>query len=131
MPRVDGVVETALYVADLERATSFYTSLFGFSVVARGERLVALAVAPRQLLLLFRSGASVGLARGAHDGSGRLHMAFAIPAAELEVWDTWLAEKGVAVEERRTWELGGRSLYFRDPDGHLLEVATPGTWSVY
>ncbi|PYU59508.1 MAG: glyoxalase, partial [Acidobacteria bacterium] len=32
---------------------------------------------------------------------------------------------------KRTWELGGWSLYFRDPDRHLIELATPGTWSIY
>ena len=25
----------------------------------------------------------------------------------------------------------GNSVYFRDPDGHLLELATPGLWWVY
>jgi catechol 2,3-dioxygenase-like lactoylglutathione lyase family enzyme len=49
----------------------------------------------------------------------------------LVAWESWLREKGVAVEEKRSWETGGWSLYFRDPDRHLLELATPGTWSVY
>ena len=39
--------------------------------------------------------------------------------------------KGIALEEKRNWELGGCSLYFRDPDRHLLELATPGVWSIY
>jgi len=49
----------------------------------------------------------------------------------LPNWESWLQAKGIAVEEKRAWELGGWSLYFRDPDRHLLELATPGTWSVY
>lgn len=131
MPQLDGILETALYVNDLERSVRFYQALFGFQVVSSGKRLCALGVAGWQVLLLCKKRASASLARGAHDGDGQLHLAFAVPAAELDTWEAWLTQHGVPVEERRTWERGGRSLYFRDPDGHLVELATPGTWSIY
>jgi catechol 2,3-dioxygenase-like lactoylglutathione lyase family enzyme len=35
---------------------------------------------------------------------------------------------GIAIEGRTNWRRGGISIYFRDPDGHLLELATPGLW---
>jgi catechol 2,3-dioxygenase-like lactoylglutathione lyase family enzyme len=85
---------------------------------------------PHQVLLLFKKGASREIT-SPHDGDGELHLAFAISAAELANWESWLEQKGIAVEEKRSWELGGWSLYFRDPDRHLLELATPGTWTVY
>ncbi|MGB7753070.1 MAG: hypothetical protein WCF88_16060, partial [Candidatus Acidiferrales bacterium] len=66
-----------------------------------------------------------------HDGDGELHIAFAIPADELGDWESWLQARGIAVEEKKEWELGGWSLYFRDLDRHLIEVATPGVWCVY
>jgi catechol 2,3-dioxygenase-like lactoylglutathione lyase family enzyme len=62
---------------------------------------------------------------------GLLDVAFAIPSAELARRESWLEGKGVAVEEKRAWDSGGWSLYFRDPDRHLVELATPGTWSVH
>ena len=87
-------------------------------------------VGSRQVLLLFKKGASRRIPTP-HGGAGELHLAFAISAAELASWEAWLAENGITVEEKRTWELGGQSLYFRDPDRHLIEVATPGVWSIY
>ncbi len=131
MPDLTGVLETALYVDDLARSARFYRSVLGLEVVESGERLCAMGVAGRHLLLLFKKGASADLPTGAHDGDGRLHVAFAIPAPALEAWESRLRERGVPIEEKRTWERGGRSLYFRDPDGHLLELATPGVWSIY
>lgn len=66
-----------------------------------------------------------------HDGAGPLHMAFAITADELAAWDAHLRAHGIEIEGRMVWERGGASLYFRDPDGHMLEVATPGLWRIY
>ena len=83
-----------------------------------------------QVLLLFKKGGSRTI-QSPHDGEGELHIAFAIPAAELATWEAWLAENGIEIEEKRTWEFGGQSLYFRDPDRHLIELATPGVWSNY
>jgi catechol 2,3-dioxygenase-like lactoylglutathione lyase family enzyme len=58
-------------------------------------------------------------------------MAFAIDADALAEWEKRLAEHGVAIEGRTTWRRGGISIYFRDPDRHLLELATPGLWATY
>lgn len=130
-PKTDGILESALYVSDLTRSVGFYQETFGFSVIADfGHRGCAMHAGPQQVLLLFKKGASREIT-SPHDGDGELHLAFAISAAELANWELWLAQKGIAVEEKRSWELGGWSLYFRDPDRHLLELATPGTWTVY
>jgi len=130
-PKLDGVLESSLYVDDLQRSVRFYEEVFGFPVISDfGERGCAMHVGSRQVLLLFKKGASRTIV-SPHDGDGELHVAFAIPASELAAWEMWLAEKGIAVEEKRSWELGGWSVYFRDPDRHMLELATPGVWSVY
>ena len=131
LPKTDGILESSLYVSDLPRSVRFYQETFGFRVISHfGERGCAMHAGARQVLLLFKKGASRDIT-SPHDGDGELHLAFAIPPAELANWESWLQQKGIAVEEKRTWELGGWSLYFRDPDRHLLELATPGVWSVY
>ena len=49
----------------------------------------------------------------------------------FEHWRHCLAQNDVAIESRVDWPRGGASLYFRDPDGHLLELITPGCWAIY
>jgi catechol 2,3-dioxygenase-like lactoylglutathione lyase family enzyme len=130
-PATNGILESSLYVDDLARSIRFYEDVMGFRVVSNfAERGCAMEAGPHQVLLLFKKGASRAI-QSPHDGDGELHVAFAIPAAELAKWEAWLASKGIAIEEKRSWELGGWSIYFRDPDQHLLELATPGVWPVY
>ncbi len=137
MPVLNGVLETALYVGDLKRSIQFYQDIFHFEVIAGDDRFCAFNVAGRQVLLLFRKGgttapvATPGGAIPPHDGDGHLHFAFSIPASERPDWEEWLKGKGVEIESRVHWPAGGVSLYFRDPDGHLVELATPGLWSIY
>jgi catechol 2,3-dioxygenase-like lactoylglutathione lyase family enzyme len=130
-PKTKGILESSLYVTDLARSVHFYEKIFGFRVISDfGGRGCAMEAGDRQVLLLFKKGASRAV-QSPHDGDGELHLAFAIAAPELATWEAWLAENGIELEETRAWELGGHSLYFRDPDRHLLEVATPGVWSIY
>ena len=66
-----------------------------------------------------------------HDGHGDLHIAFAIAADELPDWEKRLTARGIPIEGCAKWTRGGESIHFRDPDRHLLELATPGLWAIY
>ncbi|KRR23087.1 VOC family protein [Bradyrhizobium retamae] len=137
MPKLFGVIETALYVDDLDRARAFYEEVLSLEALTADPRFVAFDVGGRSVLLLFRRGSApetIQLPGGTippHDGSGPIHMAFAIPAAQLPLWEKTLGEHNVAIEGRTDWPRGGKSIYFRDPDNHLLELATPGIWKIY
>jgi catechol 2,3-dioxygenase-like lactoylglutathione lyase family enzyme len=101
------------------------------------ERFCALSVQDRQVLLLFLRGSDpkgTTLPFGfipAHGASGQSHIGFSIPADSLPAWRARLEKQGVTIESSFTWPGGGVSLYFRDPDGHLLELLTPGVWPIY
>ncbi len=130
-PPLDGLLETAIYVDDVDRAVQFYRDVLGLAIVDSGERLTAFSAGPRQLLLVFKRGASATLPRTPHDAGGAQHVAFAVSADTLDAWVAWLERHGIRLLETKRWERGGTSLYFHDPEGHLLELATPGVWSVY
>ena len=137
MPKLSGVIETALYVDDLDRARAFYQDVLGLAAMTSDARFVAFDVGGRNVLLLFHRGSTlepVHLPGGTippHDGNGPLHVAFAITADELPAWEKRLGEHNVAIEGRTDWPRGGKSIYFRDPDRHLLELVTPGVWTIY
>jgi catechol 2,3-dioxygenase-like lactoylglutathione lyase family enzyme len=130
-PKTEGILESSLYVADVARSAQFYEKIFGFRTISDfGGRGCAMEAGSRQVLLLFKKGGSRTI-QSPHDGDGELHLAFAIRAGELAGWEAWLKENEIAVVEKRRWDLGGQSIYFRDPDRHLIEIATPGVWSIY
>ena len=133
-PPIAGLLETSLYAADAGKTAAFYHELFGFKPLVESARLVAFEVARRHVLLVFQAGATeddVTDGRGTipgHDGRGRLHLAFSIAAADLDAWRLQLTELNLPIEGEYKWPRGGTSLYFRDPDGALVELATPGLW---
>ena len=135
--RPDRVIETCLYVDDLDRAARFYERVLGLALLRSDARFRAYDVGGKSVLLLFRRGATlqtVSMPGGTippHDGHGPLHVAFAVAADELAQWETRLHAESIQIEGRTTWSRGGHSIYFRDPDGHLLELATPGLWATY
>jgi catechol 2,3-dioxygenase-like lactoylglutathione lyase family enzyme len=127
-PKTEGILESSLslYVNDVDQSARFYAKIFGFRVISDfGGRGCAMEAGSRQVLLLFRKGGS-RVMQTPHDGNGELHIAFAIRAEALTAWEDWLAKNEIAVEEKRAWELGGQSIYFRDPDRHLIENCDTG-----
>jgi catechol 2,3-dioxygenase-like lactoylglutathione lyase family enzyme len=138
MPRLpSAILETALSVAELARARDFYSKLFGYAVMKSDERFCAFDIGGEQVLLLFVRGSDPDgtvLPFGRippHGTSGAGHVGFRIPEESLAAWRSKLQEQGIRIESEFTWPDGGTSIYFRDPDGHLLELLTPGVWPNY
>ncbi|GGD88691.1 lactoylglutathione lyase [Aureimonas endophytica] len=136
MPRLAGILETCLYVEDMARAHGFYSGVLGLArILEDGDRISVYEVTPAQVLILFKCGATLepvetpGGRIPPHDGAGPVHLAFMVEDAAVDDWRQHLAASRIAIESEVTWPKRGRSLYFRDPDGHALELATPNLWS--
>ena len=130
-PRIGSVLETALYVADLDQSVAFYQRVLGFTLAPEpSNRLCTLNITPSQVLLLFKKRGSVEATVTpygtipATDGDGFLHVTFFIPGSLFEIWQDHLRRAGVQIESLVNRPAGGRSIYFRDPDNHVLELKT-------
>ncbi len=142
--QVETLVETSLYVSDPFRSEQFYRQVLGLDPIARDPRIVAMSVNSRHVLLLIRKGGSrepietPGGTIPPSDADGQMHIAFSVSESALNSWEDQLQRCGVEIESRVDWtkvpwdgyisRRSGRSIYFRDPDGHSLELVTPGVW---
>ena len=128
MPPLD-ILETCLYVDDLAAAESFYSQVLGLVFHSRQEERHVFFRCGRGMMLLFNPEQSVLPGDiPSHGAHGPGHVAFAADEAELPAWRKHLEAHGVSIEKVVSWPGGGHSLYFRDPAGNSLELATPAIW---
>ena len=134
-PPFNRILESSLYVSSLERSAEFYRRVFDLEVMLRDERMCALAVPGRQVLLLFRHGGSTRPSETPfgvippHDANGSQHLCFSISHETFAAWRDHLLALNIIIESELVQPHGGSSLYFRDPDGHSIEVGTSGLWA--
>ncbi|HEY0030831.1 MAG TPA: VOC family protein [Bacteroidia bacterium] len=124
------IKETCIYVKDLQQSYVFYHEMLELEMI--GE------VKDRHIF--FRAGASVLLCFIAeqtlhhsfplppHGAHGQIHFAFEVEVLEYEKTKIEFSRKNISIEHEQQWKNGLHSFYFRDPDGHLLEVAQKGIW---
>ncbi|MCB0180422.1 MAG: VOC family protein [Anaerolineae bacterium] len=128
--KVDRILETCLYVDDLNAAEKFYRRILGVESFSRVNNRHVFFRCGESMLLLFnpletaKSSGDVPT-HGAH-GPG--HVAFAIAPDQIDLCRRQLQENGIAIETEITWPSGGRSIYFRDPAGNSVELATAQVW---
>ncbi len=58
----------------------------------------------------------------AHGTTSVAHGALAVAPSEQDAWRQRLLAHGVVIEHEQDWPMGTHSIYFRDPDGHSLEL---------
>ena len=131
--RIAGLHHITLLVRDAEQSSAFYRNLLGMRLVEQ----TANDDDPDARHLIFgdeegRPGTLVTcleypqLEPGSVGVGSTHHFALAVESEEeLRAWREWLALQGVpatdVMERSRT-----KSVYLRDPDGHIVELATGG-----
>ena len=131
------ILESALYVTDLDEAEAFYRDKLGLSVIAKAPSRHVFFRCGQGVVLLFDAEATreppapdAKLPVPPHGAAGEGHLCFAASEAEIDRWKAHLAGHGVAIEAEFEWPKGGRSIYFRDPSGNSLEFANPSIWGL-
>lgn len=127
-PRITGILETVLYVADVDRAERFYRDVMGLTQIGKEPGRHVFFRVGSGVLLLFR--AQTTRQAGSlppHGADGEIHVCFTTSPAEYARWKPRIQEHGIAILQETEWAQG-RSFYFRDPDGNLLELANADIW---
>ena len=130
--RADSVLETALHVTDLPAAERFYSQVLGLELYSREEGRHAFFRLGNAMLLLFnpaKTRQATGLVP-THGADGPGHVAFRLNPADIEAWRAHLESQHVPIETEVQWPNGGFSVYFRDPAGNSVELATPQMWGL-
>ena len=124
------VLETCLYVDDLDRAEQFYTQLLGLTLHSRVPGRHLFYRLDGSMLLIFdpRASAQPGDVPP-HAGAPGAHACLTLDPTQTDAWETRLRAAGLTVT-RYAWGDRGESLYFHDPAGNVLELAPPRIWGL-
>ncbi|MDJ1501762.1 VOC family protein [Xanthocytophaga agilis] len=123
------IKETCLYVTDLDRTKHFYHDLLGFPIISKVEgRHVFFRAGTSVLLCFISEKTKTDTHLPPHYGYGQLHLAFEAAPEEYEACKTKVLNVGIEIIHEETWSNGQTSFYFRDFDGHLLEIVPVGIW---
>lgn len=119
-PPLIGLRHAAIRVRDLGRSLAFYREILGFDLEWQPDPENAYLTSGTDNIALHQ-------ARSGQAPSGPQtldHLGLVVRnAAEVDQWEEYLKARGVDIaQESRTHRDGARSLYFRDPDGILIQL---------
>lgn len=127
-PRITGILETVLYVADIDRAEGFYRDVMALRQIGKDPGRHVFFRVGSAVLLVFRAERTRRSASlPSHGADGEIHVCFTTSPDEYETWKQRIRDHRIIIEQETEWP-GGRSFYFRDPDGNLLELANADIW---
>jgi catechol-2,3-dioxygenase len=139
-PQLGQVVESVLYASEATKLGGWYKDVMGLEPFLENAALSAFSLPNNTILLIFSRdmvtedrvvNGGVIPKHGSPTGLGQ-HIAFGCAGPEvIAEWEKHFQEKGVEIIARMDWELGGKSIYVHDSEGHVIEIMTTGVWTVY
>src|SRR4051812_31233415 len=121
---LEGIDHVALSVADVERSTKWYIDVLGFERRFDGMwgGVPVFIGLGKTAIALFPIRSSKPVSSGTVAGARFLHLAFGTNGEGFRLAQEELTRRGIAFEFQ-DHEISN-SIYFRDPDGHELEITT-------
>jgi catechol 2,3-dioxygenase-like lactoylglutathione lyase family enzyme len=124
MLRTRGIAHFTLPVTDMARSIAFYSEIVGLELIRGGKELAFFRSGKDHIVLAKAAGPLV--AADAAMDSRQVHQAFIVESRDFESSLEFLASKNVEIvyqDERTDGSVFmGRSAYFCDPDGNMLEI---------
>lgn len=133
---LEGMLETALYAKDLDKAEAFYEGVLGLAKITRAANRHVFFRCGQGVLLIFnpdetmKPPAADALQVPPHGTKGQGHACFRVSGKNIDAMAVKLKAAGVEIESEVHWPNGGRSIYFRDPAGNSLECAEARIWGI-
>ncbi|MFN8283849.1 MAG: VOC family protein [Chitinophagales bacterium] len=129
MPNLLKIKETAINITDIERTVQFYHEILGLEIITKDDRLVFFRVGTDLLLCFDTDKTKDQTSPPPHAARGIQHFAFECSTVDYPKWKEKLTENNIEIEQEITWQTGKQSFYFRDPDGHCVEIIEPMMWN--
>ncbi len=109
-----------LLCEDLARMKTFYHEILGFPIVRDREDWIELRLGAVLLILRPRGRPYDG---PGITGSAGVQLAFRVEPPDVQPWYGELFQKEVEIlEPPRDQDYGHRTLFFKDPEGNILEI---------
>lgn len=128
--QITQIKETCLYVRDLDITEQFYAVTMGFKLIGKHEgRNVFFRCGSSVLLCFLPEVTAIEEVLPSHYASGKIHIAFEVQPEDYDAWKLKLRALDIEIVHEQSWDNRLKSFYFRDPDGHLLEIVPEGVWN--
>lgn len=127
--KITQIKETCLYVQNLSITKEFYNLKLDLPVISSVDNRHIFFRAGSSVLLCFNPEATKAEANlPPHFAYGFQHIAFEVGVAEYQPWLKKIENAGIEIIHLQEWKKGLQSFYFKDPDGHVLEIVPEGIW---